>query len=37
LNITPATRYKEAHAIWHGMGIDPYDLLGKNAATKLAA
>ena len=36
LNITPAARYKQAHGIWRGMGIDPYDLLGKNAA-KLAA
>ncbi|SCY39523.1 ubiquinone biosynthesis protein COQ4 [Novosphingobium aromaticivorans] len=36
LNITPAERYREAHTIWSGMGIDPYDLLGKNAS-KLAA
>ena len=37
LNITPAMHYKEAHGIWRGMGIDPYDLLGKNAAKKFAA
>lgn len=35
LNITPAEHYRHAHAIWRGIGIDPYDLLGKNA--KLAA
>jgi ubiquinone biosynthesis protein COQ4 len=30
LNITPAEHYREAHATWASMGIDPYDLLGKN-------
>ncbi len=37
LNITPAVHYHEAHAIWRGMGVDPYDLLGKSAKVKLAA
>jgi len=27
LNITPAVNYRAAHAIWRGMGIDPYDLI----------
>ena len=35
LNITPAGHYRHAHAIWQAIGVDPYDLLGKNA--KLAA
>ncbi len=35
LNITPAVHYHQAHAIWRAIGVDPYDLLGKNA--KLAA
>lgn len=35
LNITPAVHYQQAHAIWRTLGVDPYDLLGKNA--KLAA
>lgn len=30
LNITPAVHYHEAHKIWARMGVDPYDLLGKN-------
>ena len=33
LNITPAVHYQQAHAIWRQMGVDPYDLLGKNAPT----
>ncbi len=37
LNITPAVHYHEAHAVWRGMGVDPYDLLGKDAKVKLAA
>jgi ubiquinone biosynthesis protein COQ4 len=32
LNITPALHYRAAHAVWGSMGVDPYDLLGKNAA-----
>jgi ubiquinone biosynthesis protein COQ4 len=36
LNISPARHYQQAHEIWRGMGIDPYDLLGQQAA-KLAA
>lgn len=35
LNITPATNYQQAHAIWRAMGVDPYDLLGEQ--TKMAA
>jgi ubiquinone biosynthesis protein COQ4 len=31
LNITPARHYHRAHQIWRGMGVDPYDLLGKSA------
>ncbi len=27
LGITPATYYHEAHRIWRGQGIDPYDVL----------
>ena len=27
LGITPPTKYTEAHQVWRGMGIDPYDLL----------
>jgi ubiquinone biosynthesis protein COQ4 len=30
LNITPARHYHEAHRVWRAMGIDPYDMLGKN-------
>lgn len=30
LNITPAVHYHRAHAIWRGMGVDPFDLLGKS-------
>jgi len=30
LNITPARHYLRAHQVWRGMGIDPYDMLGKN-------
>ncbi len=37
LNITPAVYYQQCHAIWRSMGIDPYDLLGKNAQAKNAA
>ncbi|HQS71197.1 MAG: hypothetical protein B7Y36_03950 [Novosphingobium sp. 28-62-57] len=37
LNITPAVHYQQAHAIWRGLGVDPYDLLGKSATVKLAA
>lgn len=35
LNITPAVHYQQAHARWAKIGIDPYDLLGKNL-TKVA-
>ena len=28
LNITPASKYQQAHAAWRAMGVDPYDLLG---------
>ena len=31
LNITTARHYARAHAVWRGMGINPYDLLGKAA------
>lgn len=31
LNITPARHYQRAHAVWRSMGVDPYDMLGKNA------
>ena len=31
LNITPATRYQEAHARFRAAGIDPYDLLAEAA------
>lgn len=37
LNITPARHYQAAHAIWRGMGIDPYDLLGREAMARVAA
>ena len=30
LNITPPRQYHEAHRVWRAMGIDPYDMLGKN-------
>jgi ubiquinone biosynthesis protein COQ4 len=30
LNITPARQYQRAHRIWRAIGIDPYDMLGKN-------
>ena len=30
LNITPAVYYQQAHAEWRAIGIDPYDLLGRN-------
>lgn len=29
LNITPPSLYHRAHAEWRAMGVDPYDLLGK--------
>ena len=32
LNITPPELYFEAHRIWRGMGVDPYDVLGRKAA-----
>lgn len=32
LNITSARWYQECHRIWRSEGIDPYDLLGANAA-----
>lgn len=32
LNITPPRRYAEAHAVWRDLSVDPYDLLGKQAA-----
>lgn len=32
LNITPPKLYHEAHRIWRGMGVDPYDVLGRKAA-----
>ena len=32
LNITPPRLYAKAHAVWRGLGIDPYDLLGAKAA-----
>ena len=31
LNISPATRYAEAHRVWREMDVNPYDLLGKAA------
>jgi ubiquinone biosynthesis protein COQ4 len=36
LNITPARHYHEVHRIWRGLGVDPYDILGKNAAAQAA-
>jgi ubiquinone biosynthesis protein COQ4 len=30
LNITPAVHYQRAHQVWRDMGVDPYDMLGKN-------
>ena len=36
LNIAPAHYYRQVHAIWHDMGIDPYDLLGLEAAKQAA-
>ncbi len=36
LNITPASRYQQAHAAWRAMGVDPYDLLGEEAEKKAA-
>ena len=30
LHITPARHYQRAHQVWQAMGIDPYDMLGKN-------
>ena len=32
LNITPASRYQQAHAAWRAIGVDPYDLLGEEVA-----
>jgi ubiquinone biosynthesis protein COQ4 len=32
LNITTPNLYFEAHRIWRGMGVDPYDVLGRKAA-----
>lgn len=32
LSITPARHYQEVHRIWRGQGVDPYDILGKQAA-----
>ncbi|MFN5901408.1 MAG: Coq4 family protein [Novosphingobium sp.] len=34
LNIAPARHYQKAHQVWRSMGIDPYDLLGIEAAKK---
>ncbi|MBS0476307.1 MAG: hypothetical protein JSR28_14330 [Proteobacteria bacterium] len=31
LNITPPRKYTEAHKVWRGMGIDPYDLIAPEA------
>ncbi len=33
LNIGEPTLYNQAHELFRGQGIDPYDLLGQNAAT----
>ncbi len=30
LNITPARHYQRAHQVWRSLGVDPYDMLGKN-------
>ncbi|EGD58879.1 putative uncharacterized protein involved in ubiquinone biosynthesis [Novosphingobium nitrogenifigens DSM 19370] len=30
LKIAPPMQYRRAHAIWKGMGIDPYNLLGRD-------
>ncbi len=30
LNITPPRHYQHAHQVWRSMGIDPYDMLGRN-------
>jgi ubiquinone biosynthesis protein COQ4 len=32
LNIAPPSLYHRAHAEWRAMGVDPYNLLGKQAA-----
>ncbi len=32
LGITPTRYYAQAHAVWRGMGIDPYDMLTEKAA-----
>ena len=36
LNITSTSYYKQAHADWRAMDVDPYDLLGKNAEAAAA-
>ena len=33
LNITPARHYHRAHQVWRSIGVDPYDMLGRNTAT----
>jgi ubiquinone biosynthesis protein COQ4 len=33
LNITPPRHYQHAHQVWLSMGIDPYDMLGRNLPT----
>ena len=37
LNITEPVWYERCHEVWRSEGIDPYDLLGKTMAKKLAA
>ncbi|WEK47130.1 MAG: Coq4 family protein [Candidatus Andeanibacterium colombiense] len=32
LNITPARHYQDVHRIWRAHGVDPYDILGQQAA-----
>jgi ubiquinone biosynthesis protein COQ4 len=34
LNITPARQYQRAHAVWKSIGVDPYDMLGKQSANQ---
>lgn len=36
LNITPARHYHDVHRIWRDAGVDPYDILGKQAAAVAA-
>jgi ubiquinone biosynthesis protein COQ4 len=37
LQITPAVWYRKCHEVWRSEGVDPYDLLGKEAPLKKAA